>query len=226
LIGVGIGGNFATIESGPVQRGKANTFLLSWYGGYTYNDTTVTANMGYASSEYLLNRNASNARLESKFGGDSFLVGAECSRKIRLPNVDVIPFGSLQMVTLSVGGYDEKLYGIDAVHVSGMDSLSLLQTLGVRFGRMMNGPRGTLWNPSFSAGWVHDHGDGDIRSMTTYGGAVPFALTGAIKQKDRGTIGLNLNVSVRRLSVFAAYDAETASGYYGNTIQSGFTFAF
>ena len=226
LVGIGIGGNFATVESGAMQHGKANTFLLIGYGGYTYDDWTVAGNFGYAGSEYLLKRGAVGSRLESKFYGDSFIVGGEASKKVRLLYADLTPFGSLQLITLGVGSYDEALNGGGSVHIAGRESTSLLQTFGLRCGRTVLGPRGTLWNPSLSVGWVHDWGSGDIRSTTTYGGATPFTLIGAIKRRDRGTIGLNLNVTVRRLSIFGSYDGEMAQGYYSNTIQSGFTFAF
>jgi len=226
LVGFGIGGNFATVESGWTERGKANSFLLTGYGGYTYDDWTFAGNIGYVGSEFILKRSVGGAWLESKFGGDSFLGGVEVSKKLRLRYFDLIPYGSLQLITLSVGSYEENLNGVGTVHVAGKDSTSCLQTLGLRFGRTAVGPRGTLWNPSISFGWVHDYGDGDIRSVTTYGGATSFTLVGAVKNQDRGAFGLNLNVKVKRLSIFGAYDAEIANGYYGNTIQSGFTFAF
>ncbi len=226
MIGFGVGGNFATVESAWTQRGKANSFLLTGYAGYTHDDWTVAGNIGYVSSEYIMERGMSGTMLEASYGGDSFLGAVEVSKKLRARYLDITPFASMQLITLNVGSYDEYFRGKVAAHVQGEDSNAFLQTLGLRFGRTCRGPRGTVWNPSISAGWVHDYGDGDIRSITTFGGATPVAIVGALKHRDRGLVGLNLNVTVKRLSIFGSYDGEIANGYYGNTIQSGFTFAF
>ncbi len=226
IIGGGIGGTFATVDSGWTQQATANSLLLDAYGAYTYDDWTLGALIGYARTESDVKHGRSDAWFSGEFTGDSFWAGVDLSKKFRFRYCDLSPYYSLQFVTLNTGGFYESSDKTNAVWVDGQSPNSLLQNLGLRFSRTVRAPRGAIWNPSFSFGWIHDYGSGELRSDLMYGDTTYVSPIGTVRRCDRGTIGLGLNVAIRRMMFFGGYDAEFAERYYAGTTNFGFNFMF
>ncbi len=227
VFGLGLGGTISEVQTGARQSAKVNTFMATGYGSFMLNDWNLSANIGYASSDYTFQRRIFTVNTENKLRGNSIFGGAELSKMLRYNELDIMPYASLHFITVDVGRFhDASVDGLDDITIDSGNSTAFLQTFGVRLGRSLTGRRGAVWTPNLNLGWIHDYGKGTLRSKTTFGGSAPFTVIGAERTRDRMLLGVGTNVALRRLTLFGAYDAELSGDFNAHTLQAGVNMAF
>ncbi len=230
VVGLGFAGAFAAVRTDDSsQKADANTFIFAPYLAHSTQDGyKILASLGYAYNDYNITRTPGGTEITSSHNGNTFLMNVEVSKKIRGLWTDVAPFAGFELIYLDEEGYAEKTSkGVVAARVNGRTSDSFLQTLGLRFGRTKTNRWGWIVNPAVSVSWIHDYGDGEIRSVSSYAGGTSFAIRGASMNRDRFALGLNYAANVNeRFSFFGGYNAEFASRFDVHTIQAGLTMEF
>ncbi len=228
VAGLALGGTVSDVRGGNRQTADLNTFFATGYGSYVVNGWTISANFGIASSDYAIKRRVFTLESESKLQGDSMYIGAELSRMFRVGRFDLVPYVALNSIAVTVEDFkDASFDGADGMTIDSGTSSSLPATLGVRLlGRSRTGKQGAVWTPAFALAWHHDFCDDPLYSKTTFAGSAPLSVIGAKREQDRIQTGISTNISMRNLSIFAAYDFEFSSRFCASTLQGGLNIAF
>jgi uncharacterized protein with beta-barrel porin domain len=231
VVGFGFANSFfdTTMNYG---LGTANTksYLLSAYGGHKVGNWELSGAVGYVRGNLAATRVADliGGWAQSKRNADTAYGSFELARRYGNDWSYVTPFLAYDFIQYNEQGYTETGHLIDMT-VGKRKVEASVQTLGSRFGWQYVNRSGSVINPSFTAGWVHDYGKGYTTTGAAFnqGLAVPFIVEGTARHRDRALLGFNVNAALSRsLSVFGRYDTELANRYNSQNFQAGMTVQF
>ncbi len=231
VIGAAFGGSFTKARMDE-RAGflDADSYLFSVYGSHKVNRFRLSGNVGYGFNDLSSKRyaNTIGGFAEGNRDANTFFAGFEVAYRFGNRNGYLTPFLAYDYVNFAEDAYRESGALIN-MNVDKRYNDGHLQTLGARFGREFKTRRGWIINPELTAGWLHDYGDGCVRTAGTFvvDPTVPFIVDGVSRNKDRALIGVKADVSMSpRTNLFVRYDGEFADGYNTQYVSAGLGFAF
>jgi uncharacterized protein YhjY with autotransporter beta-barrel domain len=228
-------GGFGAIESIELDEKQRASAILSVqhtsvgaYGGWRNGPLSVngTASVGFATFES--DREIATAGLADKLTAEwdatTWSVGARANYTMALGPLDLIPYGSLDYMSVTQDGYTETAGVLTDLAIIAGEGDSSLATAGV--GVALSGEFGSdstlRWRPEISAGYrsVLSWENSPAPLQFTGGTAgQTFALDAGEEPEDALTAGLGLNIDSQFLNMKFGYDAEltdNAITHYGS----------
>lgn len=205
---------------------KNNTTDIDSYGLTLYgtqklnNNFYVDGSLGYTfhdfDSKRVVTVGAVNQTLKADFDGNEYIAKIGAGRNFATgccSDLIITPFADLRYSHLDLDGYTEN-GGTAALKVDDESVDSLKSSLGVKFAAELKG-----FTPEFRAAWVHEFGDVEAESTSTYAtGGAKFKTKGLEVDRDAALIGASVDFAeVKGWELSVNYDGEFKSDYDSHT---------
>jgi uncharacterized protein with beta-barrel porin domain len=212
---VGSYSGFNLSTRSPDQSVRADDFQIGNFvrGDDGFNYYLLAGSVGiddYRSRRHI-NLGAINRTAEGSYTGWQGSAWLERGVTFRNGLFDVQPFVALQYIYLRQNGFTEQ--GADALNlrVSGIETDSLRNVLGIYACRNFRTSGGQTWCPTVRALWLHEYLDTEtsLNSVFAGTGGASFGTRGLNLGRDWAVLGCGLNwLASDRLSLYASYDLQ------------------
>lgn len=200
--GISLGGAWDSFHSRREEdhgKGNISTFVLSGYASWTDYCWYFGTSIGYTYSSIRLERGVPSLleTAESTHNGNQAFLSFELARKIEFGCFFVSPYYGLDLIFLGESGFTEKGAEYAGLSVDRRTTMSYLQNFGARLGTEFMICDSWMMEPYFYGGWVHDFGGSQVRSVGSFAndGVGTFEIAGSRMHKNRGVLGLNLDIT-------------------------------
>lgn len=226
--GVSLGGAWSSHHTRPkgAARGNISTLVSSAFASWTDYCNYFGTSIGYTYSAIRHQRNLPDFYevAKSDHSGNQFFLSFEYARKIEFGYFYISPYYGIDFIHLCESGYNEKGAPTTGVSIDSRTNNSYLQNFGARIGTEVMIMDHWLLEPSFYGGWIHDFGGSHVRTVGSFmnGGVDRFAITGSKIHKNRGVLGLNMNVAFsNNISGSLKWDFEFNPDYNASNFEMG-----
>lgn len=231
ILGVSAGGGRSDVKMKDSNQGKAETdhFTAAVYGIWFQKNWSLKTTAGYGWNRYKTTRHITAGGItdstRGKHDGNAFFAGFEYARRLQFGQTTLAPYYSFDYVGLWENSYEET-GSVNGMAFDKRTTHGYLQTIGVRLEREIFCSNGMVIRPTLYGGWVHDYGDGSIRSNgAIIDGSDSFIVYGASTVPNRAKIGIGLDIKPwENWFLFGRYEGEFADHFdaqYG-TVGLGF----